>query len=46
LLIDIKVYHSLKADIWSRGVILFVILAVYLPFLDKNLIIVYKKMAK
>ncbi|XP_020254714.1 CBL-interacting protein kinase 32-like [Asparagus officinalis] len=36
-------YHGATADIWSCGVILFVLLAGYLPFEDDNLMILYNK---
>lgn len=36
-------YDGAKADAWSCGVILFVLLAGYLPFDDTNLITLYKK---
>lgn len=39
-------YDGAKADIWSCGVILFVLLAGYLPFHDKNLMAMYKKIIK
>ncbi|BAT03218.1 Os07g0678600, partial [Oryza sativa Japonica Group] len=39
-------YDGAKADIWSCGVILFVLLAGYLPFHDKNLMDMYKKIGK
>ncbi|KAK4342634.1 hypothetical protein RND71_038450 [Anisodus tanguticus] len=35
-----------KADIWSCGVILYVLLAGYFPFLDSNLMEMYKKIGK
>ncbi|XP_028784145.1 CBL-interacting serine/threonine-protein kinase 20-like [Neltuma alba] len=38
-----KGYDGAKADIWSCGVILFVLLAGFLPFQDKNLIEMYRK---
>jgi serine/threonine protein kinase len=36
-------YDGATADIWSCGVILFVLLAGYLPFEDENIIALYKK---
>jgi 5'-AMP-activated protein kinase, catalytic alpha subunit len=36
-------YDGAKADIWSCGVILFVLLAGYLPFNDNNLVCLYRK---
>ncbi|TMX02689.1 hypothetical protein EJD97_020425 [Solanum chilense] len=39
-------YDGEKADIWSCGVILFVLLAGYLPFHDTNLMEMYKKITK
>jgi 5'-AMP-activated protein kinase catalytic alpha subunit len=41
-----KGYSGAKADVWSCGVILFVLVANYLPFHDKNLIEMYKKISK
>ncbi|XP_042408843.1 CBL-interacting protein kinase 18-like [Zingiber officinale] len=41
-----KGYDGAKADIWSCGVILFVLMAGYLPFHDPNLIEVYRKIRK
>jgi len=38
-----KGYDRAKADIWSCGVILFVLLAGYLPFQDDNLVSMYRK---
>ncbi|KAM0948045.1 putative protein kinase CAMK-CAMKL-CHK1 family [Dioscorea sansibarensis] len=39
-------YEGSKADIWSCGVILFVLLAGYLPFHDQNLMEMYRKIGK
>lgn len=36
-------YDGAAADIWSCGVILFELLAGYLPFDDRNLMSLYKK---
>ncbi|XP_010525811.1 PREDICTED: CBL-interacting serine/threonine-protein kinase 6 [Tarenaya hassleriana] len=38
-----KGYDGAKADLWSCGVILFVLLAGYLPFQDGNLVSMYRK---
>ncbi|GMI72477.1 SNF1-RELATED PROTEIN KINASE 3.8, CBL-INTERACTING PROTEIN KINASE 10, SOS3-interacting protein 1 [Hibiscus trionum] len=43
--INQKGYDGAKADIWSCGVILFVLLAGYLPFRDSNLFEMYKKIS-
>ncbi|KAM7525009.1 hypothetical protein LguiA_014911 [Lonicera macranthoides] len=39
-------YDGEKTDIWSCGVILFVLLAGYLPFHDSNLMEMYRKISK
>ncbi|KAJ9543409.1 hypothetical protein OSB04_023116 [Centaurea solstitialis] len=39
-------YDGAKADIWSCGIILFVLNAAYLPFNDSNLMMMYKKIYK
>lgn len=39
-------YDGEKADIWSCGVVLFVLLAGYLPFHDSNLMEMYRKISK
>ncbi|KAJ7959919.1 Non-specific serine/threonine protein kinase [Quillaja saponaria] len=44
--IERKGYDGAKADIWSCGVVLFVMLAGYLPFHDSNLIEMYRKIGK
>jgi len=41
--INNKGYDGAKADLWSCGVILFVLMAGYLPFEDSNLMSLYKK---
>lgn len=41
-----KGYDGAKADIWACGVILYVLLAGYLPFQDKNMMDMYKKICK
>ncbi|KAM0937261.1 putative protein kinase CAMK-CAMKL-CHK1 family [Dioscorea sansibarensis] len=41
-----KGYDGAKADLWSCGVILFVLMAGYLPFEDSNLASLYKKIFK
>ncbi|KAI4963937.1 hypothetical protein ZWY2020_008651 [Hordeum vulgare] len=38
-------YDGAMADLWSCGVILFVLLAGYLPFEDSNLMVLYKKIS-
>lgn len=44
--INRKGYDGDKADIWSCGVVLFVLLAGYLPFHDSNLMEMYRKIGK
>ncbi|KAL6902045.1 hypothetical protein ACP4OV_004921 [Aristida adscensionis] len=44
--INSKGYDGEKADIWACGVILYVLLAGFLPFQDKNLMNMYKKICK
>ncbi|KAF7842893.1 CBL-interacting serine/threonine-protein kinase 23-like [Senna tora] len=41
-----KGYDGTKADLWSCGVILFVLMAGYLPFEDNNLMALYTKIFK
>ncbi|KAJ6696579.1 hypothetical protein OIU85_002975 [Salix viminalis] len=41
-----KGYDGAKIDVWSCGVILFVLAAGYLPFNDSNLMAMYKKIYK
>uniref|UniRef100_A0ACD5U2S9 Uncharacterized protein n=2 Tax=Avena sativa TaxID=4498 RepID=A0ACD5U2S9_AVESA len=41
-----KGYSGAKADVWSCGVILFVLAASYLPFHERNLIEMYRKISK
>ncbi|KAK9093340.1 hypothetical protein Syun_028251 [Stephania yunnanensis] len=41
--VNSKGYDGAKADLWSCGVILFVLMAGYLPFEDSNLMSLYKK---
>lgn len=38
-----KGYDGAKADLWSCGVILYVLLAGFLPFQDENIVNMYKK---
>ncbi|KAK4488145.1 hypothetical protein RD792_003887 [Penstemon davidsonii] len=44
--INNKGYDGAKADLWSCGVILFVLMAGYLPFEESNLMELYKKIFK
>ncbi|MCL7045833.1 hypothetical protein MKW94_014320 [Papaver nudicaule] len=39
-------YDGSKIDIWSCGIILYVLVAGYLPFNDTNLMVMYKKIYK
>ncbi|KAK1412288.1 hypothetical protein QVD17_33416 [Tagetes erecta] len=41
-----KGYEASKVDVWSCGVILFVLMAGYLPFNDQNVMVMYKKIYK
>ncbi|ESQ33949.1 hypothetical protein EUTSA_v10007360mg [Eutrema salsugineum] len=41
-----KGYDAAKADVWSCGVILFVLMAGHIPFYDKNIMAMYKKIYK
>lgn len=41
-----KGYEAAKVDIWSCGVVLFVLMAGYLPFHDQNIMSMYKKIYK
>ncbi|XP_059645243.1 CBL-interacting serine/threonine-protein kinase 6-like [Cornus florida] len=39
-------YHGAKSDLWSCGVILFVLLAGYLPFQDQNVVAMYRRVCR
>ncbi|WOL11034.1 hypothetical protein Cni_G19795 [Canna indica] len=39
-------YDGAKVDIWSCGIILFVLMAGYLPFQDPNIVAMYRKIYK
>ncbi|CAD5181846.1 unnamed protein product [Musa acuminata subsp. malaccensis] len=41
-----KGYDGAKADLWSCGVILFILLAGFLPFHDENILAMYKKIRR
>ncbi|XP_076942227.1 CBL-interacting serine/threonine-protein kinase 12-like [Bidens hawaiensis] len=41
-----KGYEAAKVDVWSCGVILFGLMAGYLPFNDQNVMVLYKKIYK
>ena len=44
--INKKGYDGAKADTWSCGVVLFVLLAAFLPFHDTNLMAMYRKISR
>lgn len=44
--INKKGYDGAKADLWSCGVVLFVLMAGFLPFHDSNLMEMYRKISK
>lgn len=41
-----KGYNGAQVDIWSCGIILYVLIAGYLPFNDPNLMVMYRKIYK
>ncbi|XP_059300694.1 CBL-interacting serine/threonine-protein kinase 11 [Lycium ferocissimum] len=45
-ILTIKGYDGAKTDIWSCGIILYVMIAGYFPFYDQNLMLMYKKIYK
>lgn len=45
-IIERKGYNGVGVDIWSCGVVLFVLLAGYLPFHDSNLMEMYRKIER
>lgn len=44
--INKKGYDGAKADMWSCGVVLFVLMAGYLPFQDSNIMEMYRKISR
>ncbi|CAH8312452.1 unnamed protein product [Eruca vesicaria subsp. sativa] len=45
-IVNRKAYDGTKADIWSCGVVLFVLLTGYLPFYASNIMEMYRKIGK